>query len=108
MCIRDRKSIYLIKSRYPELRMNKLVLNEIHDNFKYLFDFSFEKQLSKTHSSKTINIKLPDFYKAINTKKLFSVSRKESKKNSFGHLLENNNHFVPIIARNRKLMVIIE
>ena len=34
--------------------MNKLVLNEIHDNFKYLFDFSFEKQLGKTQSSKNI------------------------------------------------------
>lgn len=86
--------------------MNKLVLNEIHDNFKYLFDFSFEKQLGKTQSSKNINIKLPDFYRALNSKNVFSVSRKGSKRNDFGQLLENNNYFVPIIARNRKLMVV--
>lgn len=82
-----------------------MVLNEIHDNFKYLFDFCFEKELHKTQASKNLNIKMPDFYRAPNTKKLFSVSRKESKRNDFGQLLENNNYFIPIIARNRKLMV---
>lgn len=82
-----------------------MVLNEIHDNFKYLFDFSFEKQLGKAQTFKNINIKLPDFYRAPSNKKLFSVSRKESRRNDFGQLLENNNYFVPIIARNRKLMV---
>ena len=81
-----------------------MVLNEIHDNFKYLFDFSFDEQSSKGLSSKTLNVKIPDFYKASNARDMFSVGSKGGRNKNFA--LGNLNHFIPIIARNRKLMVI--
>ena len=91
--------------KYPELRINKMVLNEFHDNFKYLFDFSFDEQLSKANQNKNINLKMPDFYKMKNSRDLFSVPSKNSRNYQFGEFLGNANNFIPIIARNRKLMV---
>lgn len=92
-----------IKSKqYPTLYLNKMVLNEIHDNFKYLFDFSFEDDHMRSTNSQNLTIKLSDFYKqSANKDNLFS-----SKKNKqLDSLLNPTNNFIPIIAKNRKLMV---
>lgn len=84
-----------------------MVLNHIHDNFKYLFDFSFEDKLNRFNQSKHLNLKMPDFYKAINSRDPFSLSSKLRKSNNIGNFFGNVNNFIPIIARNRKLMVML-
>lgn len=73
--------------KYPELTINKIVINKLFEEMKYLFDYNFDYSLERLDTSKVFKFKIPDFFKKTDKIKY------------------DNPKYIPIIAKSRRLMV---
>lgn len=84
---------------YPELQVNKLMINNLYDSLKHLFDFNFDFSIEKLSSSHNFSLKVPDFYKARTDNVKSTYISKQM------NTVEHPNKYLPVLAKNRRLMV---
>lgn len=84
---------------YPELQVNKLMMNHLYDNLKHLFDYNFDFSIEKLSSARTFKINVPDFYKtrAETAKTMHNAKQLGAS--------DHPNKYLPVLAKNRRLMV---
>ena len=85
--------------QYPELNVNKLMLNNVFDNLKQIFDYNFDFSMERLNSVKLFKFKIPDFYKNKSEGNKSVFSSKNEVRTEFKH------KYLPVIAKNRRLMV---
>lgn len=75
--------------KFPSLDLNSLILNQFFDLFKYIMDYNFDFSQERVDRLKSFRFKLPEFSKIKTQQKVEATA----------------NALVPIIAKNRRMMV---
>lgn len=81
--------------KFPELSVNKLAANKLAADFKNLLTFSMDKDFDNLNAPQLFKIKLDEFFKA----------PKLADNVKGGSVPDVVNKFIPIVAKNRRLMV---
>jgi regulator of replication initiation timing len=81
--------------KFPELSVNRLATNKLISDFKGLLTFSLEQDFDNLNSPQLFKIKQDDFFRPFRQPETGKPSQ----------ATEIVNKFVPIVAKNRRLMV---
>ena len=84
---------------YPELEVNKFMMNNLHFSLKHLFDYNFDFSIEKLSSCRQFKLKIPDFFKpkAEHGKPTYHSKQVAT--------TDHLNKYLPVLAKNRRLMV---
>lgn len=80
--------------KFPELGVNRLAVNKLITDLRGLFTYSLDRDFENLNAPQLFKIKQEDFFKP----KPIDVTRT-------GTVAEVVNKFIPIVAKNRRLMV---
>lgn len=80
--------------KFPELGVNRLAVNKLLTDLRGLFTFSLDRDFENLNAPQPFKIKQEDFFKP----KATDLARP-------GAVAEPVNKFIPIVAKNRRLMV---